>query len=155
MAEYSIYCCEPTSKIENYKLAKADNFRGWQIHHRFETHDFDGVWQKRKIHYPVSMLKSLDLYYNRPAEELIFMTRSDHMKLHNTMSYGISKRPHGKGRIPWNKGKKGVQVAWNKGKKLGGLSEEIKNKMSEAHRGKPSPNKGKHWKLIDGKRVWY
>ena len=32
-----------------------------------------------------------------------------------------------------------------KGKKL---SEEAKRKLSEA-------KKGKHWKLVDGKRVWY
>jgi hypothetical protein len=36
-----------------------------------------------------------------------------------------------KGNIPWNKGKKGVQVSWNKGKKR---SEETKRKISEAHK---------------------
>lgn len=36
-----------------------------------------------------------------------------------------------KGRIPWNKGKKGVQVPWNKGKKTGPLSEETKKKLSD------------------------
>ena len=35
------------------------------------------------------------------------------------------------------------------------LSEEIKKKMSEAHKGKPSLLKNRHWKLVDGKRVWY
>lgn len=52
------------------------------------------------------------------------------------------------------------------------LSEETKRKLSETHKGKPSPfkgkhmseetkkrmsevKKGKHWKLVDGKRVWY
>ena len=104
-----------------------------------------------------------------------------------------------KGRIPWNKGKKGLQIAWNKGKhwsdetkrniseskkgyqawnkgKSGYLSEEIRKKMSEAKKGKTSCNKGKprkeetikkmseslkglhkgmHWKLVDGRRVWY
>lgn len=39
--------------------------------------------------------------------------------------------------------------ATNKGKHL---SDEQKAKMSAAMKGK---NKGKHWKLIDGKRVWY
>ena len=37
------------------------------------------------------------------------------------------------------------QVAWNKGKPW---SEEMKQRFSEA-------KKGKHWKLVDGKRVWY
>ena len=61
-----------------------------------------------------------------------------------------------KGKTPWNKGKTGVQVSWNKGKT--GLqvawnkgipqTEESKMKIRESH-------KGKHWKLIDGKRVYY
>jgi hypothetical protein len=38
-----------------------------------------------------------------------------------------------KGNIPWNKGKRGVQVGWNKGKKY---SDEFKKKLSEAHKGK-------------------
>ena len=33
-------------------------------------------------------------------------------------------------RIPWNKGKKGLQEAWNKGKK--GVSEETRKRMSES-----------------------
>lgn len=49
------------------------------------------------------------------------------------------------------KGRKG-KPAWNKGKSSGmkgrHLSEEIKKRISEAH-------KGKHWKLVDGKHVWY
>ena len=43
------------------------------------------------------------------------------------------------GQIPWTKGKKGCQVAWNKGKQL---SEEIKQKLSDAHKGKTPWNKG-------------
>ena len=31
-------------------------------------------------------LIALDMYYNRPPEELIFLTRKDHMKLHNSSS---------------------------------------------------------------------
>ncbi|MCG7944990.1 MAG: NUMOD3 domain-containing DNA-binding protein [Candidatus Thiodiazotropha taylori] len=44
------------------------------------------------------------------------------------------------GKIPWNKGKNGLQTAWNKGKKA---SEETKKKMSEARIGVEPWNKGK------------
>jgi hypothetical protein len=64
----------------------------------------------------------------------------------------------------------------NKGRKLRPFTAEHRRKMSEAHKGKEPWNKGKHhsyeyrkkmsaaqkgkrkgmhWKLIDGKRVWY
>ena len=75
------------------------------------------------------------------------------------------KRNHSevmKGRTPWNKGK----PAWNRGKST---PEEIKKKISEANKGrhiskearkkmseaKKGKYKGKHWKLINGKRVWF
>lgn len=35
-----------------------------------------------------------------------------------------------------------------KGKKHGPMSEETKNKLSNA-------NKGRHWRIVDGKRKWY
>lgn len=82
-----------------------------------------------------------------------------------------------RGYEPWNKGKKGSQVAWNKGKKTGPLSEETKRKMSDSHKGKClsdeerqkmlekrnqtlkeigfHSNKGKHWKLVNGKRTYF
>ena len=34
-------------------------------------------------------------------------------------------------------------------------SEESKRKISEAMKGKPKNRQVKHWKLVDGKRVWY
>lgn len=34
-------------------------------------------------------------------------------------------------------------------------SDETKRKISEAIKGSSSPCKGRHWKLVDGKRVWY
>ena len=33
--------CKSIEDIENYELAKADNFIGWDIHHRLETHNSD------------------------------------------------------------------------------------------------------------------
>lgn len=54
------------------------------------------------------------------------------------------------GRTPWNKGRKGLQIAWNKNKK-GCYSGTARRKMSEGQRGvknhsygKTPWNKGKH-----------
>lgn len=71
---------EEIEEIENYKVAKENDFKGWCIHHRLETHNSDG--KKRIVNLTVEELKELDMYFNRPAKELIFLTRSEHSKLH-------------------------------------------------------------------------
>ena len=67
------YCCEDISHIENYELAIKDNLVDWDIHHRLETRGFG---------YTSEELKMLDLYYNRPASELLFVRCKDHYKIH-------------------------------------------------------------------------
>src|SRR5574344_1599080 len=74
------YCCEDISKIENYELAKADNFVNWDIHHRLETNTLDGI--RRSVNITSKELMKLGMYYNRPASELIFMTHREHRILH-------------------------------------------------------------------------
>lgn len=71
---------EQIEQIENYELAKESNFDGWNIHHRLETHNSDG--EKRLVNLSRAELIALDMYYNRPANELVFLTKSEHMKLH-------------------------------------------------------------------------
>src|SRR5574344_2797908 len=75
------YCCQDISQIENYSLAKADNFIKWDIHHRLETNNSDG--EHRLVDIASKELMKLDMYYNRPASELIFMKHGDHVALHN------------------------------------------------------------------------
>src|SRR5574344_137210 len=75
------YCCQDISQIENYSLAKADNFINWDIHHRLETNTLDGI--RRSVNITRKELMKLDMYYNRPASELIFMTHSEHNSLHH------------------------------------------------------------------------
>lgn len=76
-----IYCIpEQIEQIENYELAKKDNFDDWCIHHRLETHNSDG--EKRLVNLSKTELIALDMYYNRPASELVFLTKSEHTKLH-------------------------------------------------------------------------
>lgn len=65
---------------------------------------------------------------------------------------GPTKGSWKKGHTPWNKGKKGCQVAWNKGI---ACYDETKNKISKSLKNKPLSNerkeqmsisrKGKHW----------
>ena len=58
-----------------------------------------------------------------------------------------------KGRIPWNKGTVGLQVAWNKG---GTFSDETKQKMSESAKkkvGKKNPMFGKRQSEISREKM--
>ena len=102
------YFCKDYEKIENFEKAKKDDFKGWYCHHRLETHNSDG--ERRLVNISVAELQALGMYYNRPADELIFMKESEHKSLHS----------------------KGNQ--YPKGKKQ---SEETKKKRSEALKGKP------------------
>lgn len=64
------------TKIEHYAEALADNFSGWVIHHRLELND-DG-----SIHMYRDDLIVANLYYSRPADELIFLRSDEHTKMH-------------------------------------------------------------------------
>lgn len=77
-----MYRDEEQHLIENYELAKADNFKGWVLHHRLEF-DLEG----NEVHTPKS-LKRLKMYWRRPYFELIYMTRHDHQVLHNKAKKG-------------------------------------------------------------------
>ena len=73
--ELNQYCSEPLENIENYDKAIADSEQTWQCHHRAEVLPC-GVYSRRDL------IKT-GLYWNRPASELIFLTHSDHRRLHN------------------------------------------------------------------------
>lgn len=100
--------CNNVEKIENYELAKKDDFKGWACHHRLETHTSEG--ERRLVDISREELKALGMYYHRPSEELIYLTKSEHQKLHHT------------GRPGPNRGKY--------------FSEDHKRKISEANRGR-------------------
>lgn len=75
------------TQIENYLFAKADNFKGWIIHHRLETHTSDGVC--RLISLTREELSALGMYRDRLPEELIWLKESEHRKLHCSCKRGI------------------------------------------------------------------
>ena len=70
------YCSDEISLIENYHQAIADEKKIWDIHHRREC-DSEG-----RTLFTHKQLIDMNLYYKRPASELIFVTRSMHWKLH-------------------------------------------------------------------------
>lgn len=115
----------------------------WVLHHR------------REIDESLSMNDLIDrlLYYMRPVSELIFLTPSEHQKLHTknkkAWNKGIKTGPlseehkekisnscKGGNSTSWKKGDK----PWNKGVPL---SEEQKEKMSKSLKGRKAWNKGK------------
>ena len=63
-----------------------------------------------------------------------------------------------RGQTTWNKG---IPMSEEARKKLSEArkgkhpSEESNRKRSETLKGRLSPTKGKHWKLVDGKRIYY
>lgn len=147
--------CKDYAKIENYDKAIADTTQVWQCHHRLETHNLDG--ERRLVDISSSELIALNMYFDRPPEELIFLTHAEHRSLHCKGKPCSEERKRRIGAA--NKGKVrtvAMRSHWSivrKGKKL---SEETKRKISEALKSKPNLHfKGKHWKLVDGKRVWY
>jgi len=93
-----LFCCEDISLVENFDIASRSE-EVYEFHHRKET-DL-GVSRKWLVEH--------NLYYHRPASELILLTSSEHTKLHMTTN------------PPWL------------GKKL---TEEHKKKISKAHTGK-------------------
>ena len=139
MRNYKHYC-DNIENVENYEKAKADNFEGWECHHRLETHTSDG--ERRLVDIIKKELKALDVYYHRPAEELIFLTTKEHRSLHH------------KGKHLSEEYKRKISNS-NKGKHLGPSSEEWRRHISgskkgiyfsEEHKKKISETKkGMHW----------
>ena len=111
------YYCKDYENIENYEKAKADDFKGWCCHHR------------KGVYIQTEELQKLGMYYGRPAEELIFLTVSEHQYLHKKGK----KRKHmsDEAKIKLSSSLKGRH-----------FSEEHRKKLSEAAKEK---HKGMHW----------
>lgn len=110
--------CKNIENVENYEKALADNFKGWNCHHR------------REANFSRKELIALGMYYNVSSEELIFLTIAEHNKLHKKGNTYFLGKHH---------------------------SEESKNKLSEAHKGKQAgennPMYGKHHTLLSIRKI--
>lgn len=72
------FCKDDYTKIKNYDLAIADKEQTWHCHHVLEL-TLDNEYAHSR-----DDLKRMDMYYNRPYFELIFLTPKEHKKLHNS-----------------------------------------------------------------------
>lgn len=124
--------CKDYENIENYDKAKADNFIGWECHHRRGAN----ITQKELI--------SLGQYYNISSDELVFLTTTKHNQLHHI------------GRHHTEESKKRIGAA-SKGRHH---TEEARKKMSDAAKGKPKTKEHKK-KIAEAARInsmgrhWY
>ena len=124
--------CKDFTKIENYASAVADTTQTWEVHHRLESC------------FTQKFLKNMGLYYNVEPEALIFLTKAEHCKI-DSKCKRHSKAMKGKELSEEHRAKISAAI---KGKKITPHSEEHKAKLSAAL-------KGRHWKLVEGKRIWY
>ena len=144
------YCKDDISLIENYDKAISDTTKTWHCHHRRET-----IFSRKD-------LIEIGEYYNRPACELIFLTKSEHRRLHklgknvSAETRKMMSEAH-KGKIFSESHKKKISEALkgkhhsdetrqklseaNKGKHH---SEETRKKISESIKGEKNPMYGKH-----------
>ena len=142
------YCCEDIALIENYEIAiKSDEWD--ECHHRKETDE----------HKTSKQLKEEGLYYSRPANELIFLSHSEHRSLHHkgkVLSEETKKKMaesklggHWTSTKPRKK-RRGVKPSEETKRKISTTmnSERVRKRLSECW-------KGKHRKIVDGKWIWY
>lgn len=79
---YNKRFCTDITKVENYEEAAKVNFVGYDLHHRLETHFSNGDLRPLNARLSKDELIALDMYYNRQADELIFLTHAEHTRLH-------------------------------------------------------------------------
>ena len=139
--EHLKFCPDHYTEIENYELAKADDFVGWICHHR-NGEQFSKEW-----------LIANNMYFNRTdPHEFKFVTVNEHKQIHGAL---LGKSTKGRHHTDEAKAKIG---AFNKGKPK---SEEHRRKLAEAQTGKPSWSKGKHLsdehrkRLSDARKAYF
>lgn len=152
-----LYCKDDISLIENYEKAFNDKNETWICHHKLEI--VLSMSQKE-------MIKN-NLYFNRPASELIFLTRYEHTVLHNKNCLEETKKKRSltlKGHQdfskeywsnPENRKKQSERAKskpiWNKGIPT---SEETKKKQSIAHKKYRASEETKKKQSESMKKYW-
>ena len=79
-----LFCCDDLSNIENYDLAIRDTTQTWHCHHRAEILPCGNFY--------IADLQQNNLYFHRPANELIFLTPHDHKAIHSKNRKSSTKK---------------------------------------------------------------
>ena len=176
------YSKEETDKAEKFWIAEyrrrgkaeyniADGGQGGNLAHAWnkgkklsdehkkklsEAHKGKSVWNKGKPCSEETKKKISEANTGRHHTDEVKRKMSEQRKgKHHSEEWTRKISESNKGRRCSEETKKRISETL-KGRRL---SEETIKKMRESNKGKnkgrPSPRKGKHWKLVDGKRVWY
>lgn len=68
--------CKDYMNVENYTEAINDENNTWVLHHRREVQDGFNIWSRNE-------LIKIGQYYNVPANDVIFLRKDVHRRLHN------------------------------------------------------------------------
>lgn len=134
------YCSEDPSLIKNYNEAISDNTQVWDLHHIAEITE-DGITT-------VDELIEKGLYFHRPACELIYLTHTEHTKLHSNKRPPVKHTQESRDKIA--KARTGTHHSIETRHKMSASlkgrhhSEETKKKISNSNKGKKFVL-GKHW----------
>lgn len=143
-------CCKDDyTQIENYEQAINDNSQTWVLHHKLEIHE-DYINSKEQM-------INMNLYYERPSNELIFLTKAEHNRIHTKhrkLSEETLKHKSEAMKSFWSSEEGSIRKQEMKPKlkliNLGRVrSEETKNKISNSKKGSIPWNKGKKKEIYD------
>ena len=137
--------------ISRSNRAKARKYFGLSENDGYDLHHKDPNWLENDP----------ERYIQWNPEDLIVLTHAEHTILHNSIrDYSLTDRSD----IHWSEESKKRQseARTGKGNPMYGRhhSDETKKKMSEAQKKRVFPkgghtNKGQHWKLVNGKRIYF
>lgn len=140
------YCSGDYTKIENYEKAVSDTTQMWHCHHRLETHTSDGLIRQETL--TSEELIALNTYYDRPEEELIFLTKKEHRTLHAKNMNSATRKKLSENHVVTEK----MKAAWEQRKGIE-FSEEHKKNISIACIGRKPWNDGKSWNDETKKKI--
>ena len=133
------FCIEDLSLIENYDKAINDSTQIWDCHHRLEI----------DLNLSREQMKERGLYYDRPANELIFLTHEDHQRMHklhkNYMRGRYGELSPNYGKHPTDKTKELLRIKAKEQWSNPDFVKMIKEQKKCTNQGEENPAFGRTW----------